>query len=188
MLRRRPVRRLIGRLAGHKPMQAQVFQALGRAHRLMESRQFAQAFPIFQRLADGAAERGMPVQAANLYLKAAHARLEMGGADEAAELAHRAIQLFADAGQEQRLRALLPQLTRALEEKGHHGQAVTLRAEMEALLGGLGPALQAAPAQRGTLPAKCPSCSGPVRADEVEWIDEHSAECAYCGSVIQAQF
>ena len=34
------------------------------------------------------------------------------------------------------------------------------------------------------LPAECPNCAGPVRSDEVEWIDAVSAACTYCGSVL----
>ncbi|MBI3741222.1 MAG: hypothetical protein HY257_05635 [Chloroflexi bacterium] len=42
-------------------------------------------------------------------------------------------------------------------------------------------------ASRGKLPPKCPQCAAPVRSDEVEWIDNDSAECNYCGSVIQTE-
>lgn len=31
---------------------------------------------------------------------------------------------------------------------------------------------------------KCLHCGGGVRSDEVEWIDEGTAECSYCGSPI----
>lgn len=185
MFGRRPLRRLVRQRLGVGLLEARVIQMLRQAHRLMEGGQYGQAFPIFKRLADGAAERGMPVKAAHMYLQAAHARLEMGDANDALDLARRSVQLLANAGQAWQLRALLPRLVQAFEEKGYRDQAVILRAEAEALLGGERPAPP--PAQRGTLPSKCPSCGGPVRADEVEWIDDRSAECAYCGSVIQAQ-
>ncbi|MFT3892157.1 MAG: hypothetical protein QM730_11030 [Anaerolineales bacterium] len=32
------------------------------------------------------------------------------------------------------------------------------------------------------LPADCPQCGGPVRAQEVRWTGKQSAACAYCGS------
>lgn len=38
---------------------------------------------------------------------------------------------------------------------------------------------------RARLPAACPLCGAPVCSDEVEWIDEFSAECAFCGAVVQ---
>jgi hypothetical protein len=157
---------------------------LRRANRLMENGQYAQAYPLLRRLAEGAARHGMPVRAANLYLRAARARLEMGGAQDAVELARRAIQLLISAGQTERLRTLLPRMIDELERRGHREQAVALRAEMTALLGGAEPGAVAP--ERGALPPKCPSCNGPVRTDEVTWIDVRSAECAYCGSTIQA--
>ena len=40
-------------------------------------------------------------------------------------------------------------------------------------------------AKRALLPTQCPSCGAGVRPDEVEWLDEVTAECAYCGSPIR---
>jgi hypothetical protein len=37
------------------------------------------------------------------------------------------------------------------------------------------------------LPTNCPGCGGPIRSDEVEWADELTAECPYCGSAVRAQ-
>jgi hypothetical protein len=151
----------------------------------METGQYEQAYPLLRRLADGAMRRGMPVRAANLYLQAARACLEMGRAQDAVDLARRAISLLAKIGQVERLRGLLPRMVGALERRGHYDQAVALRAEITALLGSAETAVPSPPPQQGTLPAKCPSCNAPARADEVDWIDNDSAECVYCGSVIR---
>jgi imidazolonepropionase-like amidohydrolase len=163
---------------------------LRHANRMMDTGQFAQAYPLLRRLADVATERGMPVRAAYLYLRAARARLEMGGVEDAFDLARRTIRLMLDAGQAERLRTLLPGMIDALEQKGYHEQAVALRAEARTLLGaevGQPPASTAA-----KLPARCPSCNAPVRANEVTWVGGRTgghpvAECAYCGSVLQAE-
>jgi hypothetical protein len=40
--------------------------------------------------------------------------------------------------------------------------------------------------KRSPLPTHCPSCGAAVRLDEVEWLDEVTVECAYCGSPIRA--
>ena len=159
---------------------------LRRANRLMETGQYEQAYPLIKQLAEGALRLGMPVRSANLYLQAARARLEMGSAQDAVDLARRAIRLLAEAGQADRLRRLLPRLVEELEKRGHYDEAVRLRAEVTALLGSVEEA-PPPPAQRGRLPANCPSCNAPARADEVDWIDNNSAECGYCGSVIQAE-
>ncbi len=178
MSRRRSVQR-----AGAETGAARAMQSLRRAHRLMAQGQFAQAFPAFQRLADGAVRLGMPLQAAALYLQAARARLEMGGAIEAVELAQHGLRLLAPAGQAGRAQAAIGRLIGALEEKSFHAEAVLLRAEIGALLAGT--PQQAAP--RGALPTHCPSCGGPVHADEITWIDAHNAGCAFCGATIQTQ-
>jgi hypothetical protein len=164
---------------------------LRRANRMMDTGQFAQAYPLLRRLADVATERGMRVRAAHLYLRAARARLEMGGVEDAFDLARRTIRLMVDAGQAGRLRGLLPGMIDAFEQKGYHDQAVALRAEARSLLGaeaGQPPAPSAV-----KLPARCPSCNAPVRADEVTWVGEQAgrghpvAECAYCGTILQAE-
>jgi hypothetical protein len=38
------------------------------------------------------------------------------------------------------------------------------------------------------LPTNCPSCGGPVLLKEVEWLDDITAECAYCGNGIRTEF
>ncbi len=186
MVRRRPPRRSPRRVPGIDRMELRVLRALRRAHYFMETGQYEQAFPFFKRLAEGAAKRQMPLKAAQLYFQAARARLEMGGAQDAVELARRGMQLLTQAGQIERARAVLPRLSQALEEKGFHDQAVLLRAEIQALLGGGLSQPAAPPRPRPQLPATCPACNGPVHAGQVVWIDERSAECAYCGTLIRA--
>ncbi len=185
MLRRGALGRAMGQPGG-RLMEAQALHNLRQAHRLMEAGQFAQAFPMFKRLAEGAQERGMTARAAQLYWLAARARLEMGGAQDALDLARQSVLLFDQAGLIHLVRGLLPQLIRPLEAKGYTQQAVALRAEVESLLGGGSRQEPAAPS-RSRLPDKCPSCGGPVHPAQVKWVDERSAECAFCGSVIRAE-
>lgn len=37
------------------------------------------------------------------------------------------------------------------------------------------------------IPTHCPACGGPIRSDEVDWIDPVSVKCPYCGSPVRAQ-
>jgi hypothetical protein len=37
------------------------------------------------------------------------------------------------------------------------------------------------------LPTNCHGCGGPLHANEVEWVDEITAECPYCGSALRAE-
>jgi NAD-dependent SIR2 family protein deacetylase len=43
------------------------------------------------------------------------------------------------------------------------------------------------PARKPPLPTHCPSCGGAVRPDEIEWLDEVTAECDYCGSPLRSE-
>ena len=169
---------------GPLPRRDAALRMLRRANRLMESGQYAQAYPLFKRLAEGAVRHGMPVRAANLYLRSAHARLEMGGAQDAVAMARQAMHLLMGVGQTEKVR-MVQVLVDALEEKGYHDEAVNLRAELNALAGG--EVVTQVARGRGTLPTSCPSCGGPLRADDVTWIDDHSAECPYCGSAVRAE-
>jgi len=40
---------------------------------------------------------------------------------------------------------------------------------------------------RGLLPTKCESCGGRVHPEEVDWIDDRQATCAYCGNILQVK-
>jgi hypothetical protein len=160
-----------------------MLRALRQAHRLMEVGQYAQAYPVFKRLGDGAARGEMSLRAAHLYVQAAYARLEMGGAQDAAALAEHAIRLLAGAGRVDRAAVLLPCLIQSLKEQGSHDLAVSLRAEIAALSG---VETRSTAEHRGALPARCPSCNGPLRSDEVDWIDGKSAACASCRSFVRA--
>ncbi|MGE5250305.1 MAG: hypothetical protein ACM3QS_08845, partial [Bacteroidota bacterium] len=75
-----------------------------------------------------------------------------------------------------------------LNQRGLQPEAAGLR---EFLIGQLpeGFGLAQAPGyrQRPVLPTHCPSCGGPVEPDVLEWLDENTAECDYCGSPIRAQ-
>jgi ribosomal protein S27AE len=68
-------------------------------------------------------------------------------------------------------------------------EAAVLEAEIRDALAAHGRSLSPQPGSPAEprLPAKCPYCGGSVLASEVEWIDERSAICDYCGSPLQAQ-
>lgn len=159
-----------------------------RVHRQLASGQYAQAYPTLKRLADGAAQRRAPVQAATLYAEAARARVEMAapGAHNAAwdavALCQRALHLLSGARRTAQAHALLARMLELLESKRYYVQAVELRAEGTALLGAKPRLTQ----PQAALPFKCPGCNAPLRADEVEWVDAQSAACAYCGSLVRA--
>jgi hypothetical protein len=175
-------------------------QMLARANRLFDQGKFAEAAPIFDRLAGGAAERMMLNRAGDLFLQSARCHLGMGKATLAVERGKQALRLFSRAGLFGKIERLMPRMVEALQEKGYKAEAEALRQEVEARLAevpperrvspGAGPAVWPSiarpPRARRELPAKCSACGAPVKPDDVTWLDPQSAECPYCGSVLKA--
>ncbi len=74
-----------------------------------------------------------------------------------------------------------------LIDNGHGAEAEELNNYMNdhAPLGSQTEPEAAEPEKRPVLPTHCPSCGATVRPGEVEWLDEMTAECVYCGSPIR---
>ena len=164
--------------------------ALRRARRRLERADPAEAAAILEEKAQAAEEQGMLDRTGDLHLEAARCYLQLDDIDRADDHGLKALQLFIQARRPAKVRRLVPRMMAVLHKKGYHDEAEKLRQEVDALLGAL-PGERAIPwgergVQRGSLPAKCPSCGGPIRSDEVNWIDSHSAECAYCGGIVKA--
>ena len=173
-------------------------QMLARANRLFGRGKFAEAAPIFDRLADGAAQRGMLNRAGDLYLQSARCHLEMGKATLAVERGKHALRLFGRAGLFGKIERLMPRMVEALRDKGYQAEAEALRQEVEARLAEVPPERRAPPGARPAawpftarpmarreLPARCAACGAPVKPDDVTWLDPQTAECPYCGSVLK---
>jgi hypothetical protein len=163
---------------------------LRRARRRIEQADPAEAAATFEKKAQEAERQGMLDKAGDLHLEAARCYLQLDDIDRADDHGLKALQLFIQARRLGKVRRLVPRMMAVLHRKGYHDEAEKLRREVEALLG-VPPGERAIPwgeraVQRGSLPAKCPSCGGPVRSDEVNWLDSHSAECAYCGGIVKA--
>jgi tetratricopeptide (TPR) repeat protein len=163
---------------------------LRRARRRIEQADPAEAAATLEKEARAAEEQGMLDKAGDLHLEAARCYLQLDDIDQADDHSLKALQLFIQARRPGKVRRLVPRMMAVLHRKGYHDEAEKLRREVEALLG-VPPGERAIPwgeraVQRGSLPAKCPSCGGPVRSDEVNWLDSHSAECAYCGGIVKA--
>jgi hypothetical protein len=155
----------------------------------MEQADPAEAAAVLEKKAQAAEEQGRLDKAGDLHLETARCYLQLDDIDQADDHGLKALRLFIQANRLGKVRRLVPRMMAVLHRKGHHDEAEKLRQEVEALLGtppGEGgiPRRERA-VRRGSLPAKCPSCGGPIRSDEVNWVDSHSAECAYCGGIVK---
>ncbi|MDY6877768.1 MAG: hypothetical protein SWK90_16425 [Chloroflexota bacterium] len=196
LFRRRPPRppRPPGAPPPRRPLPSRGRQALARANRLMAGGQFAEAARIFERLSEGAKQRGMLVRAADLMIQAARAHLAADNAGAAVKQAKQALLLFIHSGRIGRVPHFLARMTEALRNKEHHAAANELERAVEEGLGEIGLSLEelrqhimaGRPKQQGILPTQCTGCGAPLVPDEVEWHDAHTAECPYCGTVVKA--
>ena len=132
--------------------------ALQHAHELMEGGNYAEAALAFEKLA-AAAEQRMGPRAPFLFMQAGRARILL-----------------------KQIPAGMAHLRHGLEKEA---------SEIANLISNHIPAISESPTQRGpdpsriTLPTHCPSCGAAVRPNEIEWLDEFTAECDYCGSPVR---
>jgi hypothetical protein len=172
------------RLERRHPLRAAALRALGRAHNLLNQGQPAEAAPIFAQLASGAEMHEMPARGAQLHLQAARCLALTGVRPAMLEHALQAVALLAGAGEVAQLSIALPRFIQDLRAQNFTAEADQVQQAVTAALGPTPATLGASARPNRRLPAMCPQCSGPVRSDEVEWIDDTSAECSYCGSVL----
>ena len=159
------------------------------ALRLLADGRYVEAGRLFGELADHARDNGRPLRSAQLSLQAARAWLESGDGNAAALRAQHAAQQFIAGGRPGRAARMVHNIANALRSRGFEPQAAALEQDTQARLAAVGLSLDSvrmepAPPQQGTLPPTCSQCGGPLRADEVEWINATSAECPYCGSTV----
>ncbi len=187
MFRRGPFRRTAG---PGGPIGAPGRAALIRANQLNEAGEYLKAAAIFERVAQRMENRLRPNRAAFLFLQASHALLLAKQVDQSMELAKRALALLAQYQHWRPYQQGGNMMVQELSRLGYAKQATEIQALLDqhkiAHPGGIqGARASQTPALR--LPGKCPSCGAPLRSDMAEWIDGASAECPYCGSVVQAE-
>jgi hypothetical protein len=161
-------------------------QILSQANRLIAEGHPGEAAQLFANLAQQMEASNHPRRAANLHAQAAHAYAD--DPDEPNALAHarRALTLFLQYQMLERAPRFYGNIQRKLRARNLSQAAEALQTEFGKQVGSL-PQPQVQPQVPGQqrLPPTCSQCGAPVRGDEVEWINQYSAECIYCGSVIQ---
>lgn len=160
--------------------------AIQQANQLRAAGRPAESGAAFARLAQEMETATHPRRAANLHAQAAHAFADARAEAPALEHAQAALRLFIRFQMMERTPVFYANITRKL---GVLGLTNALNALQREFAPQAGPQVvkpgETPAAARGRLPAACPQCGGPVRSDEVDWIDPGSAECPYCGAVLQ---
>ena len=181
----RPLRRAIRNVLG-MPFAPAFRRQIFEANQLKQAGQSIQAADSFASLAAQALQNGQPQRAANLNTQAAHAYVD--GKNESLALAQSrsALTLFQQLGMTERLSQFWMDIQKHMQQSG---MVLALNRLQDEFRDGIHPIPVYIPTSHyidkpGHLPAQCPGCGAPVRTDEVDWVNENSAACPYCGSVL----
>jgi len=175
----RRVRRIL------RPLGLQAVHRLRLAHARREAGDYAEAAREFHELGVQGEAEGIP-RSVQAFLLAGQSYLLAGQREQGLDDLRHAVEGARRFGQLARLMAAGPRIANELRAAGFPSEA-------QAFLDSLGPAGGAATgsgpaaARPLRLPPKCPSCGGILHPGEVEWADERSVLCDYCGSVIPAE-
>jgi hypothetical protein len=156
------------------------------ANQTFEAGDYADAAARFEAIARAAEIRGGP-RAPQFYFQAGRASLLDGQSEAGLSQLEHGMDLLAEAGEVERLQRVGRHILAELEERGMENEASKLSAWLGSKLPkGLNQA-ENRPARGATLPTHCPSCGAGVRSGEVDWLDEHTVECVYCGSPVRGE-
>lgn len=179
---RRRAQRIIRRMA----RQGDVPPALQQANQLLANGDYTNAATAFHKLAQGAEER-FPQRAPFLFIEAGRAAILGGQTKTGMADFRRGLTILASQRRFPKLQMLGGRIINELRMRGLNAEA----GEIETLLNGNLPAVTSTETpvlqKRPTLPTHCPSCGAAVKPDEIEWFDEITAECSYCGSPIREE-
>lgn len=156
-----------------------------RANQWMANGDYENAASAYKELARRAEEL-FPQRAPFLYIEAGRAAILSGQTKPGVADLRRGLTLFASQGRNHRMQAIGQRVIDELKTHSLNSEAE----EISLLIHGNLPqeiqTKQPVAGQRPILPTHCPSCGAVVKADDVEWLDEVTAECDYCGSPIRS--
>lgn len=147
--------------------------------------EYGRAAELFEDIARTVAARGGP-RAPLFYLQAGRARVLAGQVSLGMPSLRRGLEQLAQRGQLPRLQQIGARVISELNTRGLKKEASEIEIWLKSVAGFM-PSFQPTevPQSKPVIPTRCPSCGAAVRPDEVEWLDEVTAECAYCGSPVR---
>ena len=141
----------------------------------------AELFEQIARVADGRGGQRAPL----FHLQAGRSRILAGQAALGIPSLKRGLELLSERRQLGRLHQAGTRTLAELNQRGLKNEAVEFEKWMKSLMPDT-PTVES-PARRPILPTHCPSCGAPLRPDEVDWLDEVTAECGFCGSLVREE-
>ena len=180
---RRPIRRAMRQAA-----RPDVPPMLRRAHELMAAGNYAAAAEAFEKLAHAGENRQHP-KTGQMYLQAGRARILAGQNQVGFQHIKMGLGTMQRMGLHGRVQHAANRAVSELTERGMTAEAqeISQWSQKNVPASSAGMAGAPAPAKKPILPTHCPGCGGPVRPDDVDWIDDVTAECNWCGSPVRGE-
>lgn len=170
----------------HQATQPNVPPLFQRAHELMVSGNHVAAAKAFEQLAHAGEARQHP-KTAQMYLHAGRARIPAGQKPAGfANLKH-GLGLLKD--KPGRLFHMGDRVVTELNEHGMPAEAQDIASWLKTVLPSKTASTRmdaTAPGKKPVLPTHLPGCGGPVRVEDLEWLDDLTAECNWRGSPVRA--
>jgi len=168
-----------------KGFEPRVPPILQEANLAFDKGEYGRAAELFEQIASNADARGGS-RAAVFHLQAGRARILAGQSSLGMPSLKRGLDLLAQSGRHLRLHRARRQLISELHERGLTKEAAEIESWHKTDSSPLPtPDETEARTKRPILPTHCPSCGAALKSDEVEWLDDVTAECEYCGSPVR---
>lgn len=153
---------------------------------MMDEGNYGEASLAFYDLAKKAEEL-FPERAPFLYIEAGHAALLGGDGKKAVTHFRSGLTLLATQQRYHRVRRAGERIIDGLRSHGFKAEAEEIASVIQGNLPASADILTEPPRKQAILPTHCPSCGAAVRPDEVDWLDDITVECDYCGSPVRAE-
>lgn len=178
----RRARRMINRIA--KP---NIPPMLRRANQFMANGDYVNAESTFAELAQRA-ENKFPQHAPAMYIQAGRAAILSNQNNKAMTYFRSGLTLLGTERRFARLEKMGNIILNELRERGLNAEASEIEGVIKNNLPTFNISTQKPqPKKQAILPTHCPSCGAIVKPDEVDWLDDVTAECDYCGSPVRAE-
>ncbi len=160
---------------------------LRRANQALSAGNYMEAANAYEQLARAAEARGGP-RAPFFYIQAGRCKVMAGKAAEGVQDLERGLGLFAMRGRLPKASNFGQRIVNELNARGLKNEAQQMTDYLKEIVPGFaGTVSESISAKRPALPTHCPGCGAPLRPDEVEWLDEATATCEYCGSPVHGE-
>ena len=167
-----------------KTLAADVPPVLQEANFVFDKGDYGRAAELFEQIAQVADARGRP-RAPLFHLQAGRARILAGQSELGVPSLKRGLEILSQRKQFPQLQKAGSRVINELTEQGLKNEAAEIEMWLNSIIL-LTPPFESdkVPAKPPVLPTHCPACGAGLRPDEVEWLDDLTAECAYCGSPV----